>query len=130
MLKGSHMGPTHVVSWGGSPATGQTSMWPPPLPPARYWPPPPLASHTGQSSNTPPPPSGHRYWPPPWAPIAGGQAPPWGMPLWMTPTLQPQPQRPSSSPPTVRHLCLLSIVTFVIQANIERLTNSFIYVFN
>jgi hypothetical protein len=45
----------------------------------------------------------------------------------MTPT--PQPQRPSSLPPTVKHLCLLSIVTFVIRANIELLANSSIYVF-
>jgi hypothetical protein len=36
--------------------------------------------------------------------------------------------RHSSSSPTVRHLCLLSIVTFLIQANIERLANSPIYV--
>jgi hypothetical protein len=49
-----------------------------------------------------------------------------GMPPWMTPT--PQPQRPSS-PPTVSHLCLLSIVPFVIRANIERLAYSSIYVF-
>jgi hypothetical protein len=39
----------------------------------------------------------------------------------------PQPQRPSSSPPMVSHLCLLSIVPFVIQANVERLAYSSIY---
>jgi hypothetical protein len=36
--------------------------------------------------SSPPPPSGQGYWPPPWAPPAGGQAPPWRMPSWMTPT--------------------------------------------
>jgi hypothetical protein len=60
-------------------------------------------------------------------PRAGGQAPLWGMPLWTTPT--PQPQRYSSSPPMVSHLCLLSIVPFIIRANVERLTYSSIYVF-
>jgi hypothetical protein len=35
--------------------------------------------------------------------LAGGHAPPWGMPPWMTPTLQPQ--RPSYSSLTVRHIC-------------------------
>jgi hypothetical protein len=40
------------------------------------------------------------------------------------------PQRPSSSPPTVSHLCILSIVPFVIQENVERLVYSSIYVFN
>jgi hypothetical protein len=43
--------------------------------------------------------------------------------------MTPTPQRPSSSPPTVIHLCLLSIVWFVIRANIERLAYSSIYVF-
>jgi hypothetical protein len=42
------------------------------------------------------------------------------MPSWTTPT--PQPQRPFSSPSTIRHLCLHSIVTFVIRANVEWLT--------
>jgi hypothetical protein len=46
------------------------------------------------------PPLGQGYWPLPWAPQPGGQVPPWGMPLWMT----PMPQRPSSSPLTVRHV--------------------------
>jgi hypothetical protein len=39
-----------------------------------------------------------------------------------------QLHRPSSSP-TVRHLCLLSIVTFVIRVNVEWLAYSSIYVF-
>jgi hypothetical protein len=131
------MGPTPVISWRGSPAAEQPPTWLPPPPPAGYWPPPPSggywpppppAGHSGQSSSTPPPPSGQRYWPPPpWAPLAGGQAPPWGMPPWMIPT--PQPQRPSSSPPIVSHLCLLSIVLFIIRANVERLAYSSIYVF-
>jgi hypothetical protein len=74
------------------------------------------------------PPSGQGYWPPPpWAPPARGQAPPWGMPLWRTLTLQLQ--RHFSLPSTVSHLCLHSIVPFVIRANVERLTYSFIYVF-
>jgi hypothetical protein len=47
------------------------------------------------------------------------------MPTWTTST----PQRHSSSPPTVIHLCLLSIVPFVIRANAERLAYSSIYVF-
>jgi hypothetical protein len=72
------------------------------------------------------PPFGQGYWPPPpWAPLAGGQAPPWGMPLCTTPT----PQRPSSSPPMISHLCILLIVPFVIRANVERLAYSSIYVF-
>jgi hypothetical protein len=41
----------------------------------------------------------------------------------------PQPQRSSSSSPTVSHLCLISIILFVIRANAERLTYSSIYVF-
>jgi hypothetical protein len=40
-----------------------------------------------------------------------------------------QPQQPSSSPPMISHLCLLSIVPFVIRANVEHLTYSSIYVF-
>jgi hypothetical protein len=85
----------------------------------------PLAGHPGQSSSTLPLLLGQKFWPPPWAPLAGGQDPPWGMPPWMTST----PHRPSSSPPMVRHSCLLSIVTFIIRANVERLANSSIYVF-
>jgi hypothetical protein len=86
------------------------------------------AGHLGQSSSTPPQPSGQRYWPlSPWASLAGGQAPSWGMP-WMTP--MPQPHRPSSSSPTVSHLCLLLIVTSIILANVKRLAYSSIYVFN
>jgi hypothetical protein len=38
-------------------------------------------------------------------------------------------QRSSSSPPTVIHLCLHSIVTFVIQANVKRLAYLSIYIF-
>jgi hypothetical protein len=131
------MGPTPVMQWGGSPVARQPLMWLPPPPTARYWlppspvgywPPPPLVGYTGQSSSTPPPPSGQGYWHlPPWAPPAGGQARPWGMPPWTTWTSQPQ--RPSSSPLTIIHLCLLSIVPFVIRANVEQLTYSSIYVF-
>jgi hypothetical protein len=112
-------------------------MWPPPPPPVGYWlpppsggywPPPPPAGHPDQSFSTPPPPSDQGYWlSPPWAPPARGQASPWGMPPWTTLTVQPQ--RPSSSPPTISHLCLLSIVPFVIRENIEHLTYSYIYVF-
>jgi hypothetical protein len=137
MLYGSHMGPTPVIPWGGSPAAGQPPTWLPPLAPMGYWPPPPAAGcwlppppagHSGQSSSTPPPPSGQGYWPPPlWAPLARREAPLWGMPPWMTPT--PQPQWPSSSPPTVSHLCLLSIVPFVIWANVECLAYLSIYAF-
>jgi hypothetical protein len=137
MLQSSHMGPTPMMPWGGSPIAGQPLMWLPPLSLARYWPPPPSggywpppppAVHPGQSSNTPPPPFGQGYWSPPsWAPPARVQGPPWGMPLWMT--LTPQPQRSSSSPSMVSHLCLLSIVPFVIRANVERLAYSSIYVF-
>jgi hypothetical protein len=112
MLQGSHTGPTPVMPWGGSPAAGRPSTWLPPSPPAGYLPPPPPAGHPGHSSSTPPSPLGQGYWPPPWASPAGGQAPPWGMPPWITST--PQPQRPSSSPLTVRYLYLLSIVTFII----------------
>jgi hypothetical protein len=54
---------------------------------------------------------GQGYWPPPWAPLDRGQAPPWGMSSWTTPT--PQLYQPSL-PLMVRHLCLLSIVTFII----------------
>jgi hypothetical protein len=84
-LQGSHTGPTPVMPWGGSPAAGQTSTWPPPQPlagywpppsPGRYWSPPPLAGYPGQSSSTPPPPSNQGYWPPLWAPLARGHAPP------------------------------------------------------
>jgi hypothetical protein len=46
----------------------------------------------------------------------------------MTP--MPQPHRPSSSSPTVSHLCLLLIVTSIILANVKRLAYSSIYVFN
>jgi hypothetical protein len=42
--------------------------------------------------------------------------------------LTPQPQRPSS-PLMVSHLCLLSIVPFVIRENVEHLAYSSIYVF-
>jgi hypothetical protein len=35
MLQGSHMGPTPMMPWGGSPAVEQTSTWPPP-PPGGY----------------------------------------------------------------------------------------------
>jgi hypothetical protein len=78
------------------------------------------------TSTTPPPPFGHGYWPPPpWAPPTGGHAPPWGMPPWTT--LMPKPRRPSSSPPTVSHSCLHSIVPFVIRANVERFACSSIY---
>jgi hypothetical protein len=89
MLQGSHMGPTPVIPWGGTPTwpplPPPTGYWPPP-PPAEYWPPQPLAGHPGQSSSTPPPPSGQGYWlPPPWAPPVRGQASPWGMPPWTTP---------------------------------------------
>jgi hypothetical protein len=125
MLQGSHTGSPPVMQWGGSPAAGQPSTWPSPPPLAAYWPPPPLVGHSSQSSTTPPPPSGQGYWPPPpWAPLARGQAPPWGIPLWTT--LQPQWH---SLPPTLRHLCLLSIVPFVIRANVEYLAYSSIYVF-
>jgi hypothetical protein len=85
---GSHTGPTPVISWGGSPVAGQTSMWPPPPP----------VGHPGQSSSSPLSPSGQRYLrasPPP----PREQALLWRMPLWTTLT----PQRPSS-PPTVRHI--------------------------
>jgi hypothetical protein len=137
MLQGSHTGPTPMMPWRGSPAVGQPLTWPPPLPPTGYWPPPPSGGywplpppvgHPSQSFSTPVPPSGQGYWPPPpWAPPAGGQAPLWGMPLLMT--LTPQPHRPSSSPPMVSHLCILSIALFVMRANIERLTYSSICVF-
>jgi hypothetical protein len=62
-----------------------------------------------------------------WAPPAGGQALTRGMPPWRTPV--PQSQWPSYSSPTVSHLCLLSIVPFVIRANVKWLAYSFIYVF-
>jgi hypothetical protein len=39
-----------------------------------------------------------------------------------------QLQRHSSSPPTVSHSCLLSIVPFIIRANVERLAYSSISV--
>jgi hypothetical protein len=121
MLQGSHMGPPPVMPWEGSPVAGQHPTWPlpssdgywPPPPSSGYCPPLPPASHPGQSSNTPPPPFSYRYWSsPPWAPPAGGQVPPWGMPPWTT--SMPQPQRHSSSPQTVSHSCLLSIVPFII----------------
>jgi hypothetical protein len=98
MLQGSHIGPPPMMPWGWSPAAGQPPMWPPPPPPAAYWPPPPTGGywlppppvgHPGQSSSTPPPPFSQGYWSsPPWVPLAQGQAPPWGMHLWMTPTPQ------------------------------------------
>jgi hypothetical protein len=125
-----------VMSWGGSPTTRQPLTSPPPPPGGYwlpqpsygYWPPPPSAGHPDQSFSTPPPPFGRGYWPPLlWAPPARGQALPWGMPLWMTP--MPQPHRPSSSLPMVSHSCLLSIVLFVIRANVKRLAYSSIYVF-
>jgi hypothetical protein len=135
-LQGSHTGPTPVMLWRGSPAVGQPLTLSPPPSPAGYWPSPPPAGywttpppidHPGQNFNTPSPPSGQGYWSsPPWAPPAGGQAPPWGMPLWTTLT----PQRSSSSPLTVIHLCLLSIVPFVIRVNAKHLAYSSIYVFN
>jgi hypothetical protein len=87
--------------------------------------PPPSAAHSGQSSNTPPPPSVQGYWSLSWAPPTGGQALPWGMPPWKTLT----PQQPSSLLLTVRYLCLLWIVTFVIRGNVEHLANSSNYVF-
>jgi hypothetical protein len=122
------MGPTPVMPWEGPPAVGQPPTWPPPPPLARYWPPPPPTGHTGQSSSIPLPPSSQVYWPSLlWAPPARGQAPLWGMPPWMTPTLQPQWH--SSSPPTVSYLCLLSIVPLVIRANVKCLAYSSIYVF-
>jgi hypothetical protein len=131
MLQGSHTGPTLVISWGGSPT------WSPLPPPARYLLPPPQLDTCcycleptiqARLPALPPPPSGQGYWPPPpWAPPVGGQAMLWGMPPWMTP--MPQPQRPSSLPLTVSHLCLLSIVQFIIWANVERLVYSSIYVF-
>jgi hypothetical protein len=49
------------------------------------------------------------------------------MPPWATP--MPQSQRPSSLPPTVGHSCLLSIIPFVIRANVECLAYSSIYIF-
>jgi hypothetical protein len=115
------------MSWGRSPIVGQPLMWMPSLPPTGYWLPPPPADHPGQSSSTPLPPLGQGYWPLSWAPPDGGQAPPWGTPLWTT--LTPHPHQPSSSPLTERHLCLLSIVTFIMQANVERLSYSSIIVF-
>jgi hypothetical protein len=125
ILQGSHIGPPPVMPWGGSPVAEQPLTWPPPPPSGYrppppsggYWPPPPPTGHRGHSSSTHTPSSGYEYWPPP----------PWGMPPWTTPT--PQPQRPSSSPPMVGHSCLLSIVPFVIRANVERLAYSSIYVF-
>jgi hypothetical protein len=120
-----HTGPTLVMLWGGSLTTGLPLTW---LPLAEYGPQPPPVDHTGQSSSTPPPPSGQGYRPSLlWAPPARGQALPWGMTPWMTPT--PQSHRPSSSPPMVSHLCLLSIVPFVIRANVELLAYSSIYIF-
>jgi hypothetical protein len=93
-------GPTPVMLWGGSAAAGQTLTWPPLPPAARYWLPWPPAGHPDQSSSTPPSLSGQGYWPLLWAHLAGGQAPPWGMPPWTT----PMPQRPSSLASTVRHI--------------------------
>jgi hypothetical protein len=130
------MGPPPVMLWRGSPVVGQPPTWPPsplggywPPPPSRgYWLPLPPTDHPSQSFSTPPPPSGYEYWPlPPWAPPTGGQAPPWGITMWTTPT--PQLQRPSSSPLAVSHSYLLSIVPFIIRANVERLTYSSISVF-
>jgi hypothetical protein len=95
LLQGSQMGQAPVMPWGGSPAAWQPPTWPP-QPPAGFCPPPPPhfpdfwhQPPPGQSSSTPPPPK-------PWAPTFGGQALPWGMPSWMV------PQRPPSSPATVR----------------------------
>jgi hypothetical protein len=128
MLQSSHTGPIRVMSWGGSPVAGQPPTWPPPQPPVGCWPPPPPTDHSDQSNSTPPPPFGQGYWLlPSCAPPAGGQAPPWEIPPWTTPT--PLPQRSSSSPPTVSHLCILSIVPFIIRANVERLAYSSIYIF-
>jgi hypothetical protein len=135
MLHGSHMGPPPVMPWGGSPIAEEPLTWPPPLggywtppPSSGYWPPLPPAGHPGQSSSTPHPLSGYGYWPlPPWAPPNGGQVLSWGMPPWMTQT--PQPQRHSSSPQTVSHSCLLSIVPFTIWTNVECLTYSSISIF-
>jgi hypothetical protein len=45
MLQGSHMGPTSMMSWGGSPVAGQPPTWPPPLPPAGYRLPPPSGGY-------------------------------------------------------------------------------------
>jgi hypothetical protein len=118
------MAPPPMMPWRGSLAVGQPPTWP--LPSSGYWlpppssgyrPPPPPAGHPGQSSSTPPPPSGYEYWPPS----------PWGMPPWMTP--MPQPQRHSSSLPTISHSCLLSIVPFIIRANVKCLAYSSISVF-
>jgi hypothetical protein len=115
-----------VMLWGGSPTARQPTTWPPPSSLTGYWPPPPPASYPAQSFSTPIPPSGQGYWPLlSWAPLARGQAPSWGMPPWTT----SQPQRPSSSLPTISHLCKLSIVPFVIRANVEWLAYSSIYVF-
>ncbi len=111
------MGPTPVMLWGGPLIVGQPLTWPPQPSLVGYWLPPPPAGHPGQSFSTPPPPFGYEYWPPS----------PWGMPPWMT--LTSQPQQPSSSPSTVSHLCLLSIVPFLIRANVECLAYSSIYVF-
>jgi hypothetical protein len=102
------MGPTPVMMWGGPLIVGQPLTWPPQPSLVGYSPPPPPAGHPGQSSSAPPPASGRGYWLSPWAAPARGQAPPWGMPSWTTPMLQPQ--QPSSLPQMVRHLCLLSIV--------------------
>jgi hypothetical protein len=49
------------------------------------------------------------------------------MPPWTTP--MPQPQQPFSLPSTISHLLILSIVLFIIQANIEHLAYSSIYIF-
>jgi hypothetical protein len=104
----------------------QPPTWPPPPPPAGYWPAPPPSGQPSKSSSNPPPPSNQGYWPPPpWAPPARGQAPSWGMPLWTISTSQ----QPYSSPLTVIYLCLLSIVLFVIRANVKRLAYSSIYIF-
>jgi hypothetical protein len=40
-----------------------------------------------------------------------------------------QPHQHSSSPPTTSHSCILSIVLFIIRANVERLIYSSISVF-
>jgi hypothetical protein len=39
MLQGSHMGPTLVMPWGGSPVAGQPPTWLQSPPPAGYCPP-------------------------------------------------------------------------------------------
>jgi hypothetical protein len=98
MLQGSRMDPRPMMPWGGSTIVGQPSPCLPP-PPAGYWPPSPQGvgfwypPPLDQSFNTPLTLLGQGYWPSPmsWAPPPGGQAPPWGMPLWMTVQQPPLP---------------------------------------